>query len=105
METRSTQPRLMIGDNGDLNMPRPTSSLSRSRVALIAASHRHAAWSAYKVPALTALREWYAMPCARRTLPSPVCPMPLVVNIASGRTLFTQAGCSSCHGGDIGLPA
>src|SRR5207249_1727986 len=88
--------------NGDLNIA-PTnvvaftqpSGANRQQVTVTLPG------SANKVPGLTALREWVRN--AVRTPNAPIAGLPNAASpsdIASGRTLFTQASCSSCHGGD-----
>jgi YVTN family beta-propeller protein len=92
---------LMIGDNGDLNVA-PTNivafaqaSANRQQVTVTLPG------STNKVPALTALREWVRF--AVRTPNAPVAGLPnaaSTADIAGGRTLFVQANCSQCHGGE-----
>jgi len=92
---------LLIGDNGDLNVA-PSAinafalpNANRPQVTVTLPG------SANRVPALTAMREWVRF--AVRTPNAPVAGLPnapSTSDIAAGRTLFIQAACSSCHGGD-----
>ncbi|HEY2951980.1 MAG TPA: beta-propeller fold lactonase family protein, partial [Verrucomicrobiae bacterium] len=91
---------LIIGDNGDLNVP-PTNvvafaqaSANRQQVTVTLPG------SPNQVPALTALREWVRN--AVRTPNAPLAGLPNApssADIAAGRTLFAQS-CSRCHGGE-----
>ena len=91
---------LLIGDTGDLNVaPAVVNAFARANadrpqvsVTLPGSDH--------KVPALTALREWVRF--AVRTPNAPVADRPngpSISDLAAGRTLFIQAACSRCHGG------
>lgn len=92
---------LLIGDNGDLNVPPsavnafalPNANRAQVTVTLPGSNN--------KVPALTALREW-----VRNAVRTPNAPVPdyggyetTADEIAEGRALFLNAGCASCHGG------
>jgi YVTN family beta-propeller protein len=91
---------LLIGDTGDLNVAPSvlnsftTPSANRPQVTVTLPG------STNKVPALTALREW-----VRNAVRTPNAPLaglpngPVPANITAGRTLFSQAGCVNCHGG------
>ena len=91
---------LLIGPGGDLNVP-PSglnafalANANRAQVTVTLPG------STNKVPALTAMREWTRF--AVRTPNAPVAGLPnapSVPDLAAGRTLFTQAGCANCHGG------
>jgi YVTN family beta-propeller protein len=91
---------LMIGDNGDLNLA-PTNvvafaqpSANRQQLTVTLPG------SANKVPALTAMREWVRFAVRTPNAPIPGLPnAPSSSDIATGRGLFTQAGCANCHGG------
>jgi YVTN family beta-propeller protein len=91
---------LLIGDNGDLNVaPSAVNAFAlpnanRAQVTVTLPG------SANKVPALTAMREWVRF--AVRTPNAPLTGLPngpSAPDIAAGRTLFSQAGCANCHGG------
>ncbi len=92
---------LLIGDNGDLNVaPSVVNSFARVNAARPQVTVTLPG-SANKVPALTALREW-----VRNAVRTPNAPLPgfggaaaTLADINSGRTLFLNAGCASCHGG------
>lgn len=91
---------LLIGDNGDLNVPPgainafalPTANRPQVTVTLPGRPN--------KVPALTALREW-----VRFAVRTPNAKMPGLPGshppsyIVEGRTLFLQSSCVNCHGG------
>ena len=92
---------LLIGDNGDLNVPPsainsfalPNANRAQLTVTLPGSTN--------KVPALTALREW-----VRNAVRTPNAPLPgygaydaTLAEVAQGRSLFLQAGCANCHGG------
>ena len=92
---------LLIGDNGDLNVAPsavnafalPNANRAQLTVTLPG--------SATKVPALTALKEW-----VRNAVRTPNSPRSGYggyaadpVDINKGRTLFLQASCANCHGG------
>src|SRR6185295_13369614 len=89
---------LLIGNAGDLNVP-PSAvnsfalpNANRAQVTVTLPG------SANKVPALTAMREWVRF--AVRTPNAPLSGLPngaSAGDIATGRTLFSQAGCASCH--------
>jgi YVTN family beta-propeller protein len=91
---------LLIGPGGDLNVA-PTAvnafalpNANRDQVTVTLPG------SANKVPALTAMREWVRF--AVRTPNAPLTGLPngpSVPDLVAGRTLFTQAGCANCHGG------
>jgi YVTN family beta-propeller protein len=92
---------LLIGDNGDLNVAPSAvnafalASANRPQVTVTLPG------SANRVPALTALREWVRF--AVRTPNAPLAGLPNAPSssdIATGRALFVQSGCSRCHGGD-----
>ncbi len=92
---------LLIGDSGDLNVAPSAlnaftlANANRAQVTVTLPG------SANKVPALTALREWVRN--AVRTPNAPKAGLPNAASssdIATGRSLFTQASCSSCHGGE-----
>ena len=91
---------LLIGDTGDLNIAPsavnafafPNANRAQLTVTLPG--------SVNQVPALTALREWVRN--AVRTPNAPIAGLPngaSAPDLAAGRTLFTQAGCANCHGG------
>src|SRR6185436_14270734 len=91
---------LLIGDNGDLNVaPSAVSAFAlananRPQVTVTLPG------STNKVPALTALREWVRF--AVRTPNAPLAGFPNAPSagdLLAGRTLFAQAGCANCHGG------
>ncbi len=91
---------LLIGDNGDLNVAPgvvnafTVANANRQQVTVTPPG------SANKIPALSALREWVRF--AVRTPNAPIAGLPnapSASDIATGRTLFTQAGCANCHGG------
>ncbi len=91
---------LLIGNNGDLNVPPSAvnafalANANRQQVTVTLPG------STNKVPALTAMREWVR--AAVRTPNSPLTGFPngpLPANVAAGRSLFSQAGCVNCHGG------
>jgi YVTN family beta-propeller protein len=91
---------LLIGDNGDLNVaPSAINSFAlpnanRPQVTVTLPN------SANRVPALTAMREWVRFAVRTPNAPVPGLPnAPSAPDIASGRSLFTTAGCASCHGG------
>jgi hypothetical protein len=91
---------LLIGDNGSLDVPPgavaafapPNANRPQVTVTLPGSTH--------KIPALTALRGW-----VRDSVRAPKAPVPGLPNasaaseVGTGRTLFVQAGCASCHGG------
>jgi YVTN family beta-propeller protein len=90
---------LLTGDNGNVNTPpcvvnsfgKPNAGRPQLTITLPG--------STTKVPALTALTEW-----VRNAVRTPNRPMPGTGGdkaglIATGRGLFMQAGCNSCHGG------
>src|SRR4029453_464687 len=92
---------LLIGDHGDLNVAPSAlnafalANANRPQVTVTLPG------SANKVPALTALREWVRF--AVRTPNAPLAGLPNAPSssdIATGRALFVQSGCSRCHGGD-----
>jgi YVTN family beta-propeller protein len=92
---------LLIGDTGDLNVAPGTlnaftvPSANRPQVTVTIPG------STNKIPALTALREWVRN--AVRTPNAPTAGLPNAASstdIALGRSLFTQANCAGCHGGD-----
>jgi len=92
---------LLIGDTGDLNV----APSALNAFALASANRAQLTvtlpGSTNKVPALTALREWVRN--AVRTPNAPVAGLPNSAtpsDLAQGRALFVQAGCSSCHGGE-----
>ncbi len=92
---------LLIGDTGDLNVAPSAinafalASANRPQVTVTLPG------SANKVPALTALREWVRFAVRTPNAPLPGLPNgPASTTLADGRTLFIQAGCSRCHGGD-----
>jgi YVTN family beta-propeller protein len=91
---------LLIGDNGDLNTPpcvlntfaKPNAGRPQHTITLPGSN--------VAVPALTAMRTWVA--AAVRTPSAPLTSARLrggvpASQVAQGRTLFEQAGCSSCH--------
>jgi YVTN family beta-propeller protein len=92
---------LLIGDNGDLNVP-PSAvnafalpNANRAQVTVTLPG------SANQVPALTALREW-----VRNAVRTPNSPLPGLggeavspADLEHGRKLFLAANCVSCHGG------
>ena len=94
---------LIIGDNGDVNMPpcvinafaKPNAG--RPQVTVTPPG------STTAIPALTALREWVR--AAVRTPNGPLSrsrrrPFGSVpADVAAGRALFEAQGCASCHGG------
>jgi YVTN family beta-propeller protein len=91
---------LLIGDNGDLNVaPSAVNAFAlpnanRAQVTVTLPG------SANKVPALTAMREWVRF--AVRTPNAPLAGLPngpSAPDLAAGRSLFIQGGCSQCHGG------
>jgi len=91
---------LLIGDNGDLNgAPGAVNAFAlananRAQLSVTLPGSGNA------VPALTALREW-----VRNAVRTPNAPLaglpngPAAADLAAGRTLFAQAGCAQCHGG------
>jgi YVTN family beta-propeller protein len=91
---------LLLGDTGDLNVaPSAVNAFAlangnRPQVSVTLPG------SANKVPVLTALREW-----VRNSVRTPNAPLtgflngPVPANVTAGRTLFSQAGCVNCHGG------
>jgi YVTN family beta-propeller protein len=94
---------LIIGDNGSIDQPPcavpnfiPIANANRQQVTVTPPG------SSTQVPALTALREWvrFAIRTPNAPLTKPkVKSGPSQATINKGRTLFTQAGCASCHGG------
>ncbi|HYV30065.1 MAG TPA: beta-propeller fold lactonase family protein, partial [Candidatus Binatia bacterium] len=92
---------LLIGPGGDLNVAPnglnafalPNANRDQVTVTLPGSSNT--------VPALTALREWVRN--AVRTPNTPVAGLPNApssADLAQGRSLFIQAGCAQCHGGE-----
>ena len=91
---------LLIGDNGDLNgAPGAVNAFAlananRAQLSVTLPGSGNA------VAALTALREW-----VRNAVRTPNAALaglpngPVAADLAAGRTLFTQAGCAQCHGG------
>ena len=91
---------LLIGDNGDINLPpcvinafaKPNADRPQLTVTLPG--------STVAVPALTAMREWVRFKI--RTPSGPVAGAPggaTQEQVQAGRTLFDQAGCTTCHFG------
>ncbi|MBI2929822.1 MAG: CHRD domain-containing protein [Verrucomicrobia bacterium] len=92
---------LLIGDSGDLSVApsvvnpfaRPNAERPQVTVTLPGSDR--------KIPALTAMREWVRFAVRTPNSAVPGLPNgPSVADIAQGRTLFLQAGCATCHGGD-----
>ena len=94
---------LLIGDTGDLNVaPGVVNGFTRANADRPQVTVTLPSGSLNKVPALTALREWVRFavrtpnaPLTNATLPN----APAAADIATGRTLFLNAGCANCHGG------
>jgi YVTN family beta-propeller protein len=91
---------LLIGDNGDLNVAPsainafalPNANRPQLTVTLPGSTN--------PVPALTAMREWIRFAVRTPNAPLPGFPGSHPPDfITEGRTLFAQAGCANCHGG------
>jgi YVTN family beta-propeller protein len=95
---------LLIGDNGDINSPpcvlngfaKPNAERAQQTMTLPG--------SGVAIPALSALREWVrnavrtpAGPSSRRSLRGG----DPASDVAAGRRLFVQQGCTACHGGPL----
>jgi len=91
---------LLIGPGGDLNVAPnglnafalPNANRDQVTVTLPGSTN--------KVPALTAMREWVRFAVRTPNGPRTGLPNgPSASDLAMGRTLFVQAGCAQCHGG------